>query len=172
MAERRVGHRRFEQLVVDAVEFEREEKQVRGRRGEPFLHVAIELGAGRIDRIARMHQPGIGAEPSHQVVDRFVLAHRLGQRAASLRRLRQFRELTLEGILEGDAFGIDVIEVALDRRIVEAGIKVGQIPFRQRPQSAFWMPGPSLLALSRYRAAFGLLFNGFILRHCFRAHDS
>ena len=86
MAERGIGHRRFEQRVVDAVEFEREEQEMRGGRGHALLHVAVKLGARRIDRVAGMDEPGIGTEPAHEIVDRLVAPHRLGERGAGLRR--------------------------------------------------------------------------------------
>ena len=171
MAQRRIGHRRFQELVVDAVELERKEQQVRRRRRQPLLHVAVEFGAGRIERIAGVHEAGIGAEPAGQIVDRFILAHRLGERAAGLRRLRQLKKLALEGALERNAFGIDALEVALDRRIVQAGIEVGQIPFRQRTQSALRLCSFSLFGLSLGRTALGPVFNGAIFRHRFCAHD-
>ena len=80
MAERRIGHRGIEHRVVDAVEFEREEQKMRGGRRHPLLHVAVEFGARRIERVAGMNEPGIGAEPPHQIVDRLVAAHRRGER--------------------------------------------------------------------------------------------
>ena len=61
MAERGIFHRRFDERVVDAVELEREEQQMRGRRRQSLLHVAVEFGARRIDGIAGMDEPGIGA---------------------------------------------------------------------------------------------------------------
>ena len=137
MAERGIGHRRFDQRVVDAVEFEREEQKMRRRRGQPLLHVAVEFGARRIDGVAGMQEPGIGAEPAHQIVDRLIAAHRFGERRAGLRRARQLGELALVGLLEGDAVGVGAIEIALDRRIVQAGIEVGEIPLGQRPERGF-----------------------------------
>ena len=86
----------------------------------------------RLSSSAKNNRCVDGAESPHQVVDRFILAHRLGERISGLRRLRQLGEFALKGALESDAFGVDAIEVAPDRRIVEAGIEVGQIPFRQR----------------------------------------
>ena len=101
-------HRRFQKLVVDAVELEREEQKMRGGRGQPLLHVAVKFGARRIDGVAGMQEPRIGAEAAHQIVDRFVALHRFGERAAGFRRLRQFRKLALEGFLERETFGIDL----------------------------------------------------------------
>ena len=52
MAERRVRHGALQHLVVDLVELERKEQQMRGRRGDALLHVAEEFGAGRIGGVA------------------------------------------------------------------------------------------------------------------------
>ena len=137
MAERGFARRRFKQTVVDAIEFEREEQQMRGGRRHALLHVAVEFGARRIDGIAGMNEPGIGAEPPHQIVDRLVAPHRRGERGAAGRPARHFGELALVGRLEVDAFGIDAVEIALDRRIVEAGIKVVEIPLGQLAEGGF-----------------------------------
>ena len=134
MAERGIGQRRFELRVVDAVELELEEQQVRRGRGHPLLHVAIKLGARRIDRIALMDEHRIGAEPPHAIADRLIAPHRLGERGAALRRGGERRELALVGLLEGQAVGIGAIEVALDGGIVEAGIERAEVPFGQRAE--------------------------------------
>ena len=156
MAERRIGHRGFEQRVVDAVEFEREEQKMRRGRGQPLLHVAVKFGARRIDRVAGMNEPGIGAEPAHQIVDRLVAPHRLGELSAGRGRSRQPGELALVCILERDALDIGAIEIAFDRRIVEAGIKVGEIPLRQGAERGF-----GLLRGGAWRALGGCFFQGF-----------
>ena len=61
MTQRRIGHRRFQHRIVNAVELKREKQKVRRRGSETLLHVAIKLGASGIDGIAGMDQPGIGA---------------------------------------------------------------------------------------------------------------
>ncbi len=104
---------------------------MRGGRRHALLHVAVKFGARRIDRVAGMHQAGIGAEPAHQIVDRLVASHRRGELRAAIRRSRHLGELALVGFLEGDAVGIGTIEIALDGRIVEPGIKIVEIPLGQ-----------------------------------------
>ena len=61
MTERGIGHRLFQNRVLDPIEFEREEQQMNRCCGEPLLNVAIKFGAGGIDRIAGMNEPGKGA---------------------------------------------------------------------------------------------------------------
>ena len=135
MAERRIGHGGLQQRIVDAVEFEREEQKMRGRRRQPLLHVAIKFRARRIDRVAGMHEAGVGREPPHAIVERLIAPHGLRQRRAGRRRARHVGQLALKGLLESRAFGIGATEIALDRRIVEAGIEVGEIPFGQRAET-------------------------------------
>ena len=72
MAERRVRHRGFELGVVDPVELEREEQQMRRGRRQPLLHVAIEFRARRIDRVAGMHEPGERGEPAEEIVEPLI----------------------------------------------------------------------------------------------------
>ena len=134
MAEHGIGQRRFKLRVVDAIELELEEQQVRRGRGHPLLHVAIKLGARRIDRIALMDENRIGAEPAHAIADRLIAPHRFTERRAALGRGGERRELALVGLLEGQAVGIGAIEVALDGGIVEAGIERAEVPFGQRTE--------------------------------------
>ena len=131
MAERRIGHRLVEHGVVDAVELQGEEQQMRGGRRHALLHVAVEFGARRIDGVAGMNKPGIGADAAHQIVDRLVALHGFGKLCAAVRRAGHGGELALVGLLEGQAVSIGAVEIALDRRIVETGIKIGEIPLGQ-----------------------------------------
>jgi hypothetical protein len=57
VAECRIGHRGFEQLVVDAIEFEYEEQQMRGGRRNALLHVAVEFSDHRIGGVAARSSP-------------------------------------------------------------------------------------------------------------------
>src|SRR5262249_17434051 len=61
---------------------------------------------------------------------------RLGERGARPRRGSERGELALVGVLERDALGVGTIEIALDRRIFDPGVKVVEIPFRQRAEAA------------------------------------
>jgi hypothetical protein len=45
--------------------------------------------------------------------------------------LGERRELALVGLLERQAFSGGAIEVALHLRIIDPGIEVGEVPFRQ-----------------------------------------
>ena len=78
-----------------------------------------------------MDEPGIRGEPSHKIVDRFITVHRLRERRSGLWRTCQIAKLAFVGILKRDTLHIGAIEIASDRRIVETGIKIGEIPFGQ-----------------------------------------
>ena len=66
-----------DQRVVDPVEFEREEQQMRAGVGHLLLHVAVELGALRIGRVAGIDEAGIGDDAADQFFERLVVAQRL-----------------------------------------------------------------------------------------------
>ena len=157
MPERGIFHSRFEQRIIDAVEFEREEQQMRRSSRQPLLHVAVEFGDGRVDRIAGMHEAGVRAEPAHEIIERLIAAHDFGKRGAGRVRPRQIGELALIGILERDAFGVGLIEIALDGRIVDAGVKIAEVPLGQRSRSDL---GKSALGLCRRGAGFRGPLNG------------
>src|SRR5207253_8671731 len=72
VAERRILHGRRKLVVVEAIELEHEEQQVRGRGGDALLYVGVELRARGIDGIAGMDEPGIRREPAENVVERLV----------------------------------------------------------------------------------------------------
>ena len=88
MAERGIGHRGVEHRVVDAVELEREEQQMRRGRGDALLHVAVEFRAHRIGGVAGVDEAGIGHEPADEIVDLLVALDRLGERAPGRRATR------------------------------------------------------------------------------------
>ncbi len=124
MTERGILHGRVELGIVDAVELEHEEQQVRGCCGDPLLHVGIELGALGIDGVPGMDQAGEGHQPAKKLVERFVALDRLGQRRSRIGLPCERRELAFVILLERDALGIGAIEILLDRGIIDAGIEI------------------------------------------------
>src|SRR5262245_44619011 len=106
-----------------------------GRGRDPLLYVGVELGARWIDRVAGVEESRIGHEPPEEVVERLVALHRLGQRRAGGGPFGERRELAFVGLLECEAFGSTTIEIALDLRIIEPGVKIREIPFRQRVEA-------------------------------------
>ncbi len=137
VAERGISHRRFDERVVDTVEFEREEQDMRRGRRHALLYVTIKLGARRIDRIAGMHETRIGPDTPEEIVERLIAPHRRRQRSAGLRRGRHIGKFALVSLLEGGAVRIRAIEITPDRRIVEAAIEVVEIPLGQRAECRF-----------------------------------
>ena len=75
--------------------------------------------------------------PAEQIVERLVALHRLGELRPGVGSVRDRRELALVGLLEGDRVGVAAVEVRLDPRIVDPGIEIGEIPFRQLAEPAF-----------------------------------
>ena len=86
---------RVQRRVVDAVELEREEQQMQRGRGDPLLHVAVELGAHRIGGVAGIDEARIGDEPAEQVVERLVALHRFGELRAAVRAAASAASLPL-----------------------------------------------------------------------------
>ena len=134
MAERGIGHRALEHVVVDLVELERKEQEMRGRGRDLLLHVAEELGAGGVGGVAGVDELGEGGDAAHEVVDRFQFLDGGGERPPAVRPARQPRELALVALLEGVAVGIRAGEVALDLRRADPCVKRGEVPFRQGPE--------------------------------------
>src|SRR5262245_51227515 len=104
---------------------------MRGRRREAILHIAKELRAGGIDRVAGMHEARKRVEPAEQIVELLIAYDRLRKRKAAVGLTQQRGELALEVVLERLAVLIGAIEIALDLGVVDAGIEVAEIPFGQ-----------------------------------------
>ena len=131
MAKHRVGIQRgLDQRVIDKVELQCEEQHVRAGVRQLLLHVAIELGAGRIRGVAGIEQACIGADASHHVLKRLVFTH--GRTESAAGTLASFLgELAFPALLEGIGIGRDLREVALELGRIHGGIEVRQVPFRQ-----------------------------------------
>jgi len=78
-----------------------------------------------------MNEAGIGTETAGEIVDRLITPHGSRKPAAAVVFCRKFRKLALVVRLKRDAICIHLREVAGDFRRVDAGIEIGQIPFRQ-----------------------------------------
>ena len=134
--ERRLLHGGLELGVIDAVELEHEEQEMRGRRRDALLHVGVELRAGGIDGVARMHETGKRNEPAEKIVERLVALYGFHQPRARRGFIGERRKLALVCLFEGNAFRVGAIEVALHLRVVDPTVEIGEIPFRQRAKTA------------------------------------
>ena len=78
-----------------------------------------------------MNKTGIGAETAGEIVDRLVAPDRFGQPFAAVFFRGLFRKLAFVVGLKRDAICIHLLQISADFRRVDAGIEIGQIPFRQ-----------------------------------------
>ncbi len=101
MGESRRCQRRAHRRIIETVEFEREEQQVRRDRGDAFLHVTVELAVYWVGIVGRIEQPRIGHDTPKFVLQRLVLMHRLGHPVAAFGRRSKGGELAAPLIGKG-----------------------------------------------------------------------
>ena len=131
VAEHRIGVECPEnQRVVDEVQFQREEQQMRAGVGHLLLDVAIELGALRVRRVAGIDEAGIGGDAADQFLQRLEVAQRFAE-PAGLAPLGFGGERALPAAFERHGVARRLVQIGLQFGRVDAGIEVGQIPFRQ-----------------------------------------
>ncbi len=118
-----IGQRRFERVVVDAVELKREEQQVQRNGGDLVLHVAEKLGAHGVGRVAGMDEARERHQPADQIVKRFEAFDRLGQPRSAIRLLRKLDEPAFVGRFKSDCLGSGAIEVAPDLGRIDRGYR-------------------------------------------------
>ena len=124
-------HRAFDHGVVDAIEFECEKQQMHRGIGQLLGNVTIEFGDRGIDAVAGMNKARIGAETTGEIVDRLIASDGLREPAAAVFACDVFRKFAFVVGLKRDAFRIHSLQITRDFRRVDAGIEIGQIPFRQ-----------------------------------------
>ena len=165
MRQRPVRHRRVERGVVDSVEFELEKQEIGRRGGDLFLRVAVEFGVGRIGRVARIDQAGVGHDAAEQILQLFVGGHGLRQPLRGLRPRRDLRQLAAPLGAERRAFRQSPFHIDAIGRALHAGIKIVEPPFGQRPE------------IGRVRRPMGLVraaerLNGLVGRHAMSGFES
>ena len=117
--------------VVDLVELELEEDQVRGDGGDLLLDVAVELRLVGIGGVGGIEQAGVGAELADGVAQALIGGDRLRQRRAIS---AEGDELALIALLDVARLGGGLRQIVLDRLRVRRGIEVCQVPHRHRAQ--------------------------------------
>ncbi len=85
MRERRLSRGGVQHGVVEAIEFELEEQQLRRGVDDLVVRVAIKFRAGRIGGVAGVEQAGEGHDAAEQILQRLVARDRLAERFAGLR---------------------------------------------------------------------------------------
>ena len=116
VAERRIGvEGGADQRVVDQIELQGKEQQMRAGVGHLFLDVAVELGALRIGRVAGVDECRIGNDAADQFLERFIFAKALSK--AGLCALGGLgRELALPAVFESHGVGCGLFEIAREFR--------------------------------------------------------
>jgi hypothetical protein len=130
MGKRRRLHRALDHGIVDPVELECKEQQMRRGVRQPLGDVAVEFRDRGIDAVAGMNQAGVGTKSAREIVDRLVTFHRGGEPRTAALACGLVGKLALVVRLKRDAFGINLLEIARDLRRVDAGIEIAKVPFR------------------------------------------
>ncbi len=99
--------------------------------GQLLLHVAIQLGALRIGRVARIDEAGIGHDAAHQLFQRLVFAQGQAQLAVGLAGGLGRQPCPSSASRTAIARVRRLGQVALQFGRIDARIEVGQIPFGQ-----------------------------------------
>src|SRR5579885_1403970 len=94
-------HCSLERLVVQAIELERKEQELRGNGGDLLLDVAEEFLPPGIRGVGGVEQARVGDNAAEEVVELLELAHRLGKSIAALPAVEQARELARVALLHG-----------------------------------------------------------------------
>ena len=124
MRQRRTFERLCKCCVIDAIEFELEKQQLRRDFGELGVDVAIELGAGRVGRVAYIIKLRIGAGAAQKIRQCLIGLERLGQ-------FRPVQGGEPAAIFFGEGLGrrLALLHVRRKLRIVRRGVEIGEIPF-------------------------------------------
>ena len=138
-------------VVVEPVELEREEQELGGDGGDLLLDVAEEFLPRRVRGVGGVEQARIGDDAAHEVAQRLVLAHGLGERLAALAAVGERRELAGIALLHRVGGALGGLQIGLERRRIRARIEIGEVPLRQRPELRL------AARLERLRAWLGLV---------------
>ncbi len=131
MRQRLHAHGAFQERVVYAVQFQREEEEVRRSRRDLVLRIAVKFSADGIGRIARVNETRIGHDAPEQILDLFILTHGRSKFFARVRRTCNLRQLAAPLLAKCLADLQSPFDVGLERRRLHAGIEVIEVPFRQ-----------------------------------------
>jgi hypothetical protein len=130
VAEARLCHGLIDQAIVDPVQLQREEQEMRGDRGDLLLNVAVELGAHRIGGLAGIDEPGERGEAAEQVLQPLVADQRVGEVDSRGLSARKPIQPALVGILEGNRLRLGGIEIGAHGGRIHPGIERGEVPIR------------------------------------------
>ena len=132
--ERPGGRCRIDQRILQPVQLQLEEQEVRRGVRHLLLGVAVEFGVCRIRRVPRIDEPGVRDDPAELVLERLVARDRRQEAPSSLRRGIRRREVgktpfeVRRKLAAGVAGRRDVRGVSGG---FGSGIEVRQVPLRQ-----------------------------------------
>jgi hypothetical protein len=122
--ERRILQRPFQHRIVETIQLQREEQELRRDGGQPVLKVAVEFGTGRIGGVAGIDQPGKTRQPPHHLLDPFELGDRLGEPGPAFRSGGKLRQPALVAGLEGFTEPGRALQIGAHLRRLHSGIEV------------------------------------------------
>ena len=132
VAEAGVGvERGVDQRIVDQVEFQRKEQQMRAGVGHLLLDVAIELGALRVGRVAGIDEAGIGDDAADQLLQRLVFAKALAKPGLAALGGLSRASLPFQRVSKATESAAACSRSRVSSGASMARIKIGEVPFRQ-----------------------------------------
>ncbi len=143
--ERGVGGFCLDRLIVELVDLQREEQERRRNRIDPLLHGLKEAADFRVGEIAGMGQRGKADDARARFLQALI-----GRDGGAELGPAELGKAPLIAPAKGLGVLGQPLKILGQGRAVAAGVEVGQIPFRQRPQrgSVSRSPRPRLVAFA------------------------
>ena len=152
MAELGFRHRRLELGIVEAVQLERKEQELRGDGGDLLLNVAEEFLPLGVGGIGGIEQARIGHDAAHDVVERLELTHGLRQPRPPFAAIEELGELAGIAVLHGIGRALGGLEIGLELGRIRPLVEIGKLPFGQSPELRLSSPFGNF---ARLRSPFG-----------------
>ena len=152
MAELGFRHRRLELGIVEAVQLERKEQELRGDGGDLLLDVAEEFLPLGVGGIGGIEQARIGHDAAHDVVERLELTHGFRQPRPPFAAIEELGELAGIAVLHGIGRALGGLEIGLELGRIRPLVEIGKLPFGQRPELRL---SPPFGNFARLRSPFG-----------------
>ena len=126
--QRRIGELGIQHGVVDPVQLQREEQQVRTDGRDPLAGGLVELGRGGVGAVGAEQQLSVGHDPAQHLLDLLVL----GERRRELRAAEVGEPAGIGGA-ERPSVGVSLLEAGGNLVAVRSGVEIGKVPGGKRP---------------------------------------